>query len=242
MTVGSKRINLVPRMIASIVTVNLLLLAPWIWWITTGSHLLSVTEPYRHSLLRHFRPDAEANLFTWYSSVLLISAAFAALVNFWLDGRSGHASRWRFAWLGVFFVTMLLSLEEVAQIHEMVQHHVRNWSRAQGGSWAWLAVAGKAWILPYLPLILAVIVFFFWTFCKMFREHSGARMLALCGLSLWIAALVLEFFFIDLGNAWGRWYVELEMLFEEGAEIFGTTAMLVAYVWYGQTRFNELLE
>lgn len=118
----------------------------------------------------------------------------------------------------------------------------RIWSSTDGTSRPWLGVAGKAWILPYLPVILPVIVFFFWMFLAMFREHSGARRLALCGLSLWIMALVLEFFFVDVDNAWGCWYLRLEMLLEEAAEIFGTTAMLIAYVWYGQKRFNQLLE
>jgi hypothetical protein len=61
------------------------------------------------------------------------------------------------------------------------------------------------------------------------------------GLCLWIAVVALEFFYIDLTIAWGYWYTGLESFFEEAAEIFGSSAMLVAFVWYGRDGFKEYI-
>jgi hypothetical protein len=191
---------------------------------------------------RQFAVGREGNLFTWYSSFLLTAAAIAALANFWLDGRRRGISRWRFAWLGVFLVMIVVSLEEVARFHEIIQIVVPRWAGKGSTSQDWLWRGGRVWVMLYSPAIVAVIVFFFLTFSQMFRGYVGPRNLALGGLCLWIAVVVLEFFYVDLVIAWGYWYGGLESFFEEAAEIFGSTAMLVAFLWYGHDGFNELID
>ena len=60
----------------------------------------------------------------------------------------GTKTVWRFAWLFIGGVTLFLSLDEIAQIHEVMGDYLR--SSIQGrGDWAeWVGTKGRAWILP----------------------------------------------------------------------------------------------
>lgn len=233
-----KRPNFVLWLGIGLVAGNLLLLAPSIIRLTTGILVFTDKE-----LRSQFEPDFEGNLFTWYSSVLLAGAAFMALINFWLDGKRPDVSSWRFAWLGVFMVMILLSAEEVAQFHEAVQSYVQShaaeWAGPEGESLYWLGHVGKAWLLPYSLAIVAVIVFFLLAFKRIFQGCAGARTLALGGLCLWMTVLILEFFIFEIGT-WGRRYAILEVVFEEGLEMFGSTAMLIALVWRARESLGRL--
>lgn len=233
-------VRFIPKLAFWLVLTNLVLLAPSLVWVSTGFQIIPDGENFRHSIRWHFEPNVEDNLFTWYSSFLLILAALAALVNFWLDGQWHRVLLLRYAWLGLFLLAIALSIEEVAQIHESLATHASRWSEKQG-SWSWLQVRGKQWIIVYLPGILAATGFLFFTYIRMFQEHRGPRTLALLGLFLWIFALVLEFFYIDIGLTWGRWWVALESVLEEGFEMFGSTTMVIAFSWYAQERFNRLM-
>jgi len=192
--------------------------------------------------VRLIAPNGEANFIAWYSGTLLILAAIAALANFYLDGvgEAHGRSRWRLAWLGVSAVMLLLSLEEVAQIHEAVGALMRGWLAGPEGESQWAGVHGRAWILAYLPFILAVVVGFFWTFARMFRHHRVPFVLATGGVCFWLFALLMEFFLSEF-RAWGMWYYGLEITLEESGEILGTSALLIAFVWYGEKRWREVI-
>lgn len=231
-----RQADFVSRLGIRLAMLNVVLLIPGFVALLGGTRL-----PVDHFIWRHFDVGSETNLFAWYSSFLLASGGGAALVNFWLDGVRVPVSHWRFAWLGVFVVMIGLSLEEVAQVHEAVQGRVILWARGDSGSWTWLRQSGAAWIVPYSPAIAAVIVFFFVTFFKMFRGAVGPRSLALGGLCLWIGAIALELFYVDVLRRWGGWYLGIESLFEEGAEIFGSTAMLLSFIWYGREGLKQIL-
>jgi hypothetical protein len=60
-------------------------------------------------------------------------------------------------------------------------------------------------------------------------------------LTLWISALVWEFFGDDFARVWGDKGLMLETVLEEGSEIFGTTALIVAFAWYGWKRLSVVL-
>jgi hypothetical protein len=199
-----RKLKFVSRLGIGLVAVNILLLLPEMLALAGGTGLYRTKDLF----LAQFAVGREANLFTWYSSFLLTAAAFAALANFWLDGQRSGISPWRFAWLGVFLVMMVLSLEEVARLHETFQYLVQRWARQGSQSPGWLWRDGRVWVMLYSPAIVAVIVFFFFTFSRMFRGFVGPRNLALGGLCLWIAVVALEFFYIDRNRlaprSWAR--------------------------------------
>lgn len=216
--------------------VNLAILSLW----TVG--LVVDIKIWPAEFIRLIAPNGEANFIAWYSGLLLTLAAIAGLANFYLDsiGDGHRRSRWRFAWLGVFAVMLLLSLEEVAQIHEAVGKVMRSWLAQDDGKNAWVGAHGRAWIVAYLPLILAVVAGFLLTFFQMFRQRRMPLILATGGICFWLFALLMEFFLSEF-RSWSLWHYGLEIVLEESGEILGTSGLLMAFVWYGEERWREIL-
>lgn len=229
-----RRLNITWKLGLSLAVVNLVILSFWTADAVSDLHLF-----LNDHFIDSFHPDREGNVIVWYSAFLLTLLAVAALVNFWLDrvGPQGASSRWRFAWLGVGIVALLLSLEEVAQIHEVIQYMVKE-RTSSGGEWsAWIGKTGRAWLIPYLPFILAVVVGLSLTFRHMFQKRRAPLLLATAAIVLWVFALLMEFFLSEF-LSWG--YFKLEIVLEEAGEILGSSALLVASVWYGEARWRDI--
>jgi hypothetical protein len=231
--IATFRPNIAVWLACCLLAVNSVLAVVWIIGLIAG------VEAFPGEFRRQFGPNEEGNFVTWYSNLLLTLIAVTALTNFWLDSlKKADRSPLRFAWIGVCVVTLILSLEEVAQLHETAQRSLEEWTKGRG-EWArWLGTPGRAWVLPYLPGILVVVVGFLVTFLRMFKNHRAPLTLAITGICLWVLALVSEFFFIDIWNAWGGWYYGLEVVLEEGAEILGSSSLLLAFVLYAQHRLG----
>jgi hypothetical protein len=228
--------NLIPWLAGCLFLTNTALLIPAALRLFAGIEV--VLEP----LVRHFNLLEEANLFTSYSSLLLVLTSVAALANFLLEGKRSENQRSlpRYTWLGMGVLSLFLSLEEVVQLHETIQTVFHGWMKGRG-EWAeWVGTYGRAWIILYAPGILVVMAVFCSTAPHLFRGCRGGLLLALGGMGLWGLALFLDFFYVDIARVWGIWYFNLEVLLEEGAEIFGTSSLLVAFVWYGHGRWNEI--
>jgi len=224
--------HLVRWIAASVIVCNVLVILPSAFWWLTGTNILP------RPLIRHFDPDGEANLFAWYSSLLLILVSISALMNFGLDSLRAETATWkRYFWLWFCAVTLLLSLDEVATIHEsigkLVQRHLQTGSYAAGPN-----EIGKRWILAYAPGIVAMIGSLTFVFFRLWRGLRWISLCALTGLAFWIIALGLEFLLTDLceTSATQLRCQQAEVLLEEASEIFGTTGLLIAFVWYAQQR------
>jgi hypothetical protein len=94
---------------------------------------------YAHGLIPLFYLDDEANVPTWYSSMTLLLAA-ALLLAIAVTVR-GRADTWWRYWAGLAAVFVALSLDEVAQVHELLIEPLRG----RVGSSGWL----------YYPWVLA---------------------------------------------------------------------------------------
>jgi len=223
---------------AGIIACNVLLLFPTVFWWWTGIVLLPLP------LVRHFNPDLEANLFTWYSSLLFILTSVSALVNFGLDSiPSGKATWTRYAWLWFCVVTLFLSLDEVATIHESIGRFLEQRMAEQNGWSQWGKDVGKRWILVYSPGIAAVVASILYVFMRLWRRLPGIALCALTGMVLWIASLGMEFFLVEVcrRSEIPARCEQGEILLEEGCEIFGTTAFLIAFVWYAHHRVTQVV-
>lgn len=224
---------------AGIITCNVLLLFPTAFWWWTNIVLLPVP------IVRHFNPDLEANLFTWYSSLLLILTSVSALMNFGLDSISRTAPSWRrYAWLWFCVVTLFLSLDEVATIHESIGRFLGQQIQGRHGSAEWFNDVGRRWILVYFPGIAAVVASILYVLMRLWKELPIVALCALTGVLLWITSLGLEFFLMEVCQR-----AEIparceqgEILLEESCEIFGTTAILIAFVWYAHHRVGQLVD
>src|ERR687887_1182145 len=96
---------------------------------------------------QEFSLDKEANVPSWFSSALLLTAA-AVLALVALDALARRAA-WRRHWAGLSVVYVVLSLDETAEIHE----RIGSWLRAHLNLHGPLHYAG---VIPMLALALFV--------------------------------------------------------------------------------------
>lgn len=106
---------------------------------------------YDHALgfVPLFDVNLEANAPTWFSSALLIGAGIAAL----LVASRSRLQRWHWAAMG--FIALFLSLDESAQVHELLSAALRSRLAVEGGfSWTIVAIVGV------LPVVLGAALFY----------------------------------------------------------------------------------
>lgn len=150
--------------------------------------------------------DLEANLPTWWSSVVLLAIA-AACAGIWAIGRAEGAPRRR--WLLASLGFAGLSLEEVAQVHEQVGVLV-------GGG----REAVSVWPLAYLPILVVGA----WIVVRCLADlRRPLALVAGTGLALYVVVLATELAAISADRRGAA-----QVLIEENAEFLGTTLILLA--------------
>ena len=98
-----------------------------------------------------FGLDVEANIPTWFSSILLFSNAI-------LLGLIGMATtrarnRWRWHWNVLAIMFVMLSLDETARLHELSMGTIRNALDVSG-------ILYFAWVIPAAVLLLIFAIFY----------------------------------------------------------------------------------
>ncbi len=152
---------------------------------------------------RKFALDAESNLPTWWSEILLVATAFAA----WGVAMCNRVlSRSWVPWVLVGVGFLLLSMEEVAAIHEDV-------GTAAGGS-----DMVSIWPVFYLPAAIAG----GWVLMRAVRDlPRPLATLSLAGLATFVAVLAIELLALTEESYLTIWL-------EENLEMLGTGLLLVA--------------
>ncbi|MCP3981993.1 MAG: hypothetical protein GY716_22035 [bacterium] len=182
--------------------------------------------------------DQEASLPTWYSSAKLLAVALAAVGC----QRSAAAELRRglrgLVWPGVALLFGLLALDESFSLHERLAALLMSGElgaavrlRVLGGDGAKDAFA---WPVLFAPFVVALLWFLATTLYSRLRTDRRNLVLGLLGCVAYLGAVVLEggaVFASPPIDAWGD--AELTryfyfVLFEEGLELLGTTAMLAA--------------
>jgi len=148
--------------------------------------------------------NAEANVPTWYSTILLFCVALAALGISLADPPAGPGRRfWRF----FSAVYCFLSLDEAARIHELADQVL------------WIK-----WIYVYAPLGAAFFVFCVRSLATM--DNVAARERIVFGLLLFglggLGGETLSYLLRPLPDAWQQ----AEFVFEEGLEMLGSVIVL----------------
>jgi len=127
-----------------------------------------------------------------------------------------------YEWNLVAFLFMYLSLDECIGIHDKVNVEAINFlPHWEGLDSVFL------WLWVYAPMILAAVIFLMRFFIRASKNNPKVRFAFLAGLSSWVAALVLEG--IARGSSFPRY---LLIAMEEGAEMVGTTLLLLGFAIY----------
>jgi hypothetical protein len=189
-----------------------------------------------HSLtdLALFNLDREISIPTWYSSAKLLAvAALSAL----LFAHPGRGSTGRALWLVNGLLFFGLAVDESASIHERLSRWLleRSWLQGlrdtlTGGD---EVKASFAWVGLFLPLIVAVVIFFVVLVRRGLAGLPRAKLCFWCGLALLLVALGLEALVmrfpdvVDWGSLEASRYRQLTT-FEECAELIGVTLLFTA--------------
>jgi hypothetical protein len=180
---------------------------------------------HRHGgrFFQEFSLDREANVPSWFSSALLLTAA-ALLALVALDALARKA-RWGRHWAGLSVVYVVLSLDETAEIHE----RIGSWLRAHLNLHGPLHYAG---VIPALALALFVGVTYV-RFLQALPRDTMLGILLAAGIYITGAAGV---------EAASGWWAEghgsrstallLVSTVEENLEMFGTLLFILVVLAY----------
>lgn len=131
--------------------------------VVAACHLVdvSLTTDWQHE--NYFRDlfdmGQEANLPTWFSSVLWATVCIAASLCY--STTSGLPRAKRVPWLMIATAFGVASLDEVAELHENIGHVVHQAQLATGNPhYLHDGSPGSPWILIYLPFLVAAALFF----------------------------------------------------------------------------------
>jgi len=176
---------------------------------------------------------AEVNVATWYSSVILLCAGFAAILNGGVKFATGK-SIWlyRAGWWIIAALLIGLSADEEAQIHEsmapllnmMNRNRPERWVTEQAGDWVPL-------LAPFIVLSAVFLLLFLGT--VLWRKKK-LLLLALVGIVLWVFAIYFET--TESGVTAVQAARDMEGFLEESCEILGTTSLLIAFVSFFRSR------
>lgn len=164
------------------VVVNSRRLVQWMW---TGAGLLALLHVLVVVILRPGLPvtrlfdlGSEQNLPTWFSSLIWGLAAASA----WQCARHEDGAQ-RGLWAAVAAVLLLLSIDEVATIHERASRIIdtelpaslRHWIEAEFWATSWPVVLG--------PVVLGIVCWMFMAFRRLLRGSRNAMLLVGAGLA-----------------------------------------------------------
>jgi hypothetical protein len=108
----------------------------------------------RSSVVRLVSADGESNIPSWYSAfLLLLSAVLLATIASAFKRNGERGARW----LALSIVFLYLSLDEAAQLHEMLSKPMRALLGGTDGFFYY------AWVIPY-GILLVVAIASFWRF------------------------------------------------------------------------------
>lgn len=167
---------------------------------------------------QEFSLDAEANLPTWFSSALLLTAA--ALLALVAADALARRGRWARHWAGLSLVFVWLSLDETAAIHE----RIGGWLRTHLSLHGPLHYAG---VIPMVALVLVVGI----TYLRFVRALPRVTLLGiLAAAAIYITGAA----GVEAASGWwaegqsakSTWLLVLATL-EENLEIIGATLLIL---------------
>ncbi len=202
--------------------------------------LLSLAgQAYRHTFGLHkalkgliplFNVDAEKNIPTFFSSMLLLSCSIVLFVIY--QKKRDERDRFQRHWAWFSFIFLYLSIDEFAMIHEMTEKPLRNLLDATGYLYA-------TWIL--LGVLFCLIVFFSFRKFIFSLENRYRNLFLLSGGIYVTGAIGVEM----IGNNYA--YSHLHLLgyndfiyalintLEEFLEMTGAAIFLYALIQYSST-------
>jgi len=155
------------------------------------------------SLETIFDLDQEANIPTWFSTLLLFSVAISSFIVHNLGWKIKNGTSWSYFWFGFGIVFCFLSLDEASGLHEMI---------TSGLNIKWI------WIYAPLGVLFFIICTYFLEYVNKNKALTNYIVGGLAIYALGILTSETFNFYFYLGKA--------ESTIEEGFEMLGTIMVL----------------
>jgi hypothetical protein len=177
--------------------------------ILLGMHFFP--ESVSKTTANRFNLNKEANVPTWYSTVLLFSVSASSLFIYVLGNRVvGREQRWRLFWMGFGGVFCFLSLDEAARLHEIIDDRT-----------------SVKWVYVYAPFAAVFFVVCSVHFASIRTDDKSLRNWVLGGLIVYalggLGTELIDYSFRRLL----RPLRQTEFAIEEGLEMIGTIMVLM---------------
>jgi hypothetical protein len=175
-------------------------------------------------ILNHkFYMDAETNVPTWFNTALLLVISAIS----WCIGVSKLARResYRYHWLGLGVLFLLMSIDEAAAFHEMLITPMRQWLGL--GNWFYFG-----WVVPGLALIAVLALAYVRFFLHLDR---GISLLLLASLLIYFSgAIGAEMLSGHLASAIGQRTFRYAVIasLEESVEMIGASMVIYSLLRY----------
>ncbi len=174
--------------------------------------------------------DGEANIISWYSSILLFSSCLCLFAL----SRTTKNKQEKLSWLGLSAFFLLLSLDEVAEMHTLLGSVLNALLIKPLFS---ADAKGYPWVLVGLPAVIAL--FFVWKKTLQHAMPRKAKYAALIGLLCFVIAMLAEtvaLFLFAKGVYGTSAATTVEIVIEETFELFGMISFLYAFLLTLQKR------
>jgi hypothetical protein len=182
-----------------------------------------------------FDLSTDVSVPTWFSSVILLACS-ALLAFVWkLSGDKRTETRYRHNWLVLSVTFLLLSIDEVADIHGTVGRRLAELMVGKTSG-----IFYYAWVIPGMLFVLA---FFFINLRFLLSLPVRTRNWYLISGAVFLAGAI----GVEMYNGWysethGSWNIPyaLSTAIEESLEMTGVAMFLVATLNYVQQQFGPL--
>lgn len=184
------------------------------------SHHFINTE-FPDFLVQRMNIDAEANIPTWFSTILLFSVSITAILIYRLvSGQPEVRPRWHKIWLGLGILYFLLSLDEAAQMHELIDQ-----------------LTDVKWVFIYAPVSALTFLVVLYYFIVIRKRDGEIRNWIIGGLVVFaVGGLVFEWVTYTFHLPYAL--RQIAYVAEEGLELFGTAMVLTGCL----REFNKQFE
>ncbi len=179
-----------------------------------------------------FNLDRERNFPTWFSGfVLFLMGCSSVVAYYWEKKRLAEGVKHfklPVLWLGVAFLSFLMSLDEMTALHENIcWREIRQFSASKGGGFEHVT----QWQILFIPLLLIIFSYFAVFFLNRFASSARMRFWGLSGLGCLLFSIALE----GLRNWFkhhGHDFYSAQVLGEELLEMFGMLFIFGAIQFY----------
>ena len=193
---------------------------------------VAIGQPH-HSLTRFVNLNEEGNLPTWHSAYQLSLIGFLLATNAYLY----HRQRQKLPWMLMIgaFVFTLLSLDEVAQIHERVGA-ISDRVLPHGTREASIFSRTGIWMFLFAPP--AILFCIWWAKSMVYYVHRTKFVISMLvvGMMIFIGGATVPELLFNWGTS--KWWLTSLITLEEGCEMIGVTIIVWACYINLQDEFN----